>query len=170
MRHYQQGNILKTWMISYREVQKRDTTAATLLLFLACFNNRDIWYKMIECGRNCSNIPDWFETPVKNKLAFKARIKTLLGFSFIETKQQEESYAKHQQRLLPHANHLLQRKAYYYTDDTAPIGGSFRYSLGSLYSDQGKLKQAEVLYRRALTGYEKALVLTILKHVWRLTI
>ena len=30
-------------------------------------------------------------------------------------------------------------------------------NLGNLYSDQGRLKEAEAMYRRALEGYEKAL-------------
>ncbi|EED23389.1 kinesin light chain, putative [Talaromyces stipitatus ATCC 10500] len=30
-------------------------------------------------------------------------------------------------------------------------------NLGGLYTDQGKLKEAETMYQRALTGYEKAL-------------
>ncbi|KAF7158691.1 hypothetical protein CNMCM6106_005481 [Aspergillus hiratsukae] len=64
-RQYQQGNILQTWMISYHEIQKRDPNAAELLLLLARFDNRDI----------C--------------------LKTLIGFSLIETKQQEGSYAMH---------------------------------------------------------------------------
>ncbi|KAF5861950.1 hypothetical protein ETB97_012273 [Aspergillus alliaceus] len=198
-RHYQQGNILETWMISYREVQRRDRMAAALLLFLAYFDNRDIWYELIECGRNYSNIPDWLEMSVKNKLAFKARIKTLLGFSLVETKPQEESYGLHpvvqnwclhvaatenhtislynlalvsvgymvpstddrhyarlQQRLLPHANHLIQKEAYNYADNTSTIWGAFQ-DLGNLYSDQGKLKEAEAMYQRSLAGKEKAL-------------
>ncbi|KAJ5769158.1 protein kinase subdomain-containing protein [Penicillium odoratum] len=40
-RQYKQGNMLKTWMISFREVQKRDPNAAALLLLLARFDNRD---------------------------------------------------------------------------------------------------------------------------------
>lgn len=34
--------------------------------------------------------------------------------------------------------------------------GAF-HGLGDLYSDQGKLKEAEEMYQRALAGYEKAL-------------
>lgn len=47
-RQYQQGNMLQTWMISYHEIQKRDPNAAELLLFLACFDNRDIWYELLK--------------------------------------------------------------------------------------------------------------------------
>ncbi|KAL2818898.1 nucleoside phosphorylase domain-containing protein [Aspergillus granulosus] len=41
-RHYWQGNLVQTWMITYQEIQKRDQVAANLLLLLACFDNQDI--------------------------------------------------------------------------------------------------------------------------------
>ena len=197
-RHYHQGNILQTWAVSYHEIQKRDPTAAVLLLFLSFFDNQDIWYELIACGRHCANVPDWFETAVGTKFDFKARIKTLLAFSLIETKPQggsyrlhpvvqgwcihvaatenrisrlrelalvcigymvpgsdERDYARVQQRLLPHADYLFQKQMTYEANDTA-ICGAFLW-LGNLYSDQGKLKEAEVMYQRALAGYEQAL-------------
>ncbi|KAL3489586.1 P-loop containing nucleoside triphosphate hydrolase protein [Aspergillus germanicus] len=94
-RHYQQGNILETWMITYQEIRKRDPTAAALLLLLACFDNRDVWYELIQGGRNCSYTPPWFKMVVSNKLAFKTAIKMLTVFSLVETKQHEGSYTIH---------------------------------------------------------------------------
>jgi hypothetical protein len=38
-RHYQQGNMVQTWMVTYQEIQKCDPTAAKLLLLLAFFDN-----------------------------------------------------------------------------------------------------------------------------------
>jgi hypothetical protein len=38
-RHYQQGNILQTWMISYQEILKCDPNATELLLLFAHFDN-----------------------------------------------------------------------------------------------------------------------------------
>ncbi|KAF9891382.1 hypothetical protein FE257_004238 [Aspergillus nanangensis] len=176
-RHYPQGNILRTWDVSYHEIQKRDPAAAVLLLYLAFFDNRDIW----------------------NQLGFKARIKTLVGFSLIQHKQQEESYGLHpvvqdwcihvaaienhtfqlselalvsigymvpgkkninyariQQRLLPHASHLVQRKIDRDAASSTAVWAAFN-SLGKLYSDQGRLKEAEAMYQRALAGREHAL-------------
>ncbi|KAL2808184.1 hypothetical protein BJX63DRAFT_424818 [Aspergillus granulosus] len=211
IRHYQQGNILETWMITYQEVQKRDPTAAQLLLLLACFNNQDIWYELIQCGLNYSNPPLWFKMAASSKLAFKTKVKMLIGFSLVETKQQEGSYALHpvvqdwcnhiavsddrlvqlyelamisvgymapsrdirdyarlEQRLLPHANYLTQRKlgnwTHFWTQGKEKALGPDHtstldtvHNLGLLYSNQGKLKEAEELYQRALSGYEKAL-------------
>ncbi|KAF7174280.1 hypothetical protein CNMCM6106_008500 [Aspergillus hiratsukae] len=167
-RQYQQGNILQTWMISYHEIQKRDPNAAELLLLLARFDNRDI----------C--------------------LKTLIGFSLIETKQQEGSYVMHpvvqdwclniastgndmnltqlnelalicvghtvpsmsdrnyaelQRRLIPHANYVRHRD---WGNGNIVVWGAC-LGLGNLYRNQGKLKEAEEMYQRALAGYDKAL-------------
>ncbi|KAI9037791.1 uncharacterized protein KD926_011580 [Aspergillus affinis] len=193
-RHYHQGNILQTWAVSYHEIEKRDSTAAVLLLFLSIFDNQDIWYELIAGGRHCPNVPDWFEMAVGKKFDFKARTKTLRAFSLIETKPQggsyrlhpvvqdwcthvaatenhisrsreivlvsigymvpdsdERDYARAQRRLLPHANYLFQKHMTYETNDTA-VCGAF-HMLGNLYSDQGKLKEAEEMYKRVLAGY-----------------
>ncbi|KAI9037125.1 uncharacterized protein KD926_000842 [Aspergillus affinis] len=197
-RHYHQGNILQTWAVSYHEIQKRDSTAAILLLFLSFFDNQDIWYELVAGGRHCPNVPDWFEMAVGRKFDFKARIKTLLAFSLIETKPQggsyrlhpvvqdwcthvagtenhisrlreialvsigytvpgsdEKDYARVQRRLLPHANYVFRKHMTYETNNTA-VCGAF-HMLGNLYSDQGKLKEAEEMYQRALAGKEQAL-------------
>ncbi|KAJ5319624.1 uncharacterized protein N7506_012328 [Penicillium brevicompactum] len=191
-------NILQTWMISYLEIQRRDPSAADLLLLLAHFDNRDIWYELVECVRHSSNIPDWLNKVTSSGLAFKAGVKSLIGFSLLESKQQEGSYAMHpvvqdwcihvasesedvnrmqlnklalisvgysvpsasdrvyselQQRLLPHANHMRHLKI---LDDNIELWEAL-HSLGNLYSNQSKLKEAEEMLQRALTGYEKAL-------------
>ncbi|KAJ9481399.1 hypothetical protein VN97_g12081 [Penicillium thymicola] len=197
-RQYQQGNMLQTWMISYLGIQKRDPSAADLLLLLARFDNRDIWYELVEGGRRSSNVPDWLKKAISSGLAFKIGIKSLIGFSLLESKQQEGSYAMHsvvqdwclhiantnknvnwmqlnglalisvgysvpsasnrnysefQQRLLPHADHICHLDL---SDDNIGLWGAF-HGLGDLYSDQGKLKEAEGMYQRALAGKEKAL-------------
>ncbi|CAG8186720.1 unnamed protein product [Penicillium nalgiovense] len=94
-RQYQQGNVLQTWMISYLEIKKRDQNAAALLLLLARFDNRDIWYELVESSSYCSDIPVWLESALSSGLAFKVGVKTLIGFSLLESKQQEGSYAMH---------------------------------------------------------------------------
>lgn len=95
-RQYQQGNILQTWMISYREILKRDPTAAQLLLLFAHFDNRDIWYELIKNGRNSvSHTPEWFKRATANGLSFKRTVKVLIEFSLLETKEQGGSYMIH---------------------------------------------------------------------------
>jgi tetratricopeptide (TPR) repeat protein len=82
-------------MISYREIQKRDLNAAELLLLLACFDNRDIWYQLLKGADNSSNIPTWLKNTISSGLVFKTSVKTLITFSLLETKLLEGSYAIH---------------------------------------------------------------------------
>jgi tetratricopeptide (TPR) repeat protein len=200
-RQYQQGNMLQTWMISYREIQKRDLNAAKLLLLLACFDNRDIWYELVKSGSHSNNTPAWFDKIISTPLAFKISMKTLIGFSLIETTQRVGSYTMHpimqdwclhitdkehdltgiqlnelalvsvgymvpsnregnywelQRRLLAHAYYVHYRWNNDQLTSDIAIWDAF-HGLGNLYSDQGKLKEAEEMYQRALVGYDKAL-------------
>ncbi|KAJ5588722.1 hypothetical protein N7537_011400 [Penicillium hordei] len=197
-RQYQQGNMLQTWMISYREIQRRDPRAADLLLLLACFDNRDIWFELLENASNSSEVPDWLERAISSELGFRDCVRPLIEFSLVYTKQQKGSYAMHpvvqdwcvhiastdksvdslqldelalvcvgysvpnaserdytrlEQRLIPHAIAVRNRQ---YSADNLSILGGF-HGLGNLYSDKGKVKEAEEMYQRALAGYEKAL-------------
>jgi tetratricopeptide (TPR) repeat protein len=185
-------------MISYLEIKKRDSNAAALLLLLARFDNQDIWYELVRSGSHCLDIPVWLERTISSGLAFKLGLKSLVGFSLLESKQQGGSYAMHpvvqdwclhlastdknvntaqldelalvsvgytvpsssdkdyielQQRLIPHANYVRHGVC---LGHNILVWGAF-HGLGDLYSDQGKLKEAEELYRRALAGKEKAL-------------
>jgi hypothetical protein len=94
-RHYQQGNMLQTWMISYHEIRKQDPDAAELLLFLAHFDNRDIWYELIQSSRHSSSIPVWLERTISSGLAFKVAVRSLIEFSLLEIKEQDGGYAMH---------------------------------------------------------------------------
>jgi tetratricopeptide (TPR) repeat protein len=58
--------------------------------------------------------------------------------------------------LLAHADYVHQRwNSDQLTGDIA-IWGAF-YGLGNLYQNQGRLKEAEEMFQRALAGYKKAL-------------
>ncbi|KAJ5810239.1 uncharacterized protein N7503_002457 [Penicillium pulvis] len=64
-----------------------------------------------------------------------------------------EIFSELQQRLLPHANHIYHLDL---LDDNIEIWWAF-LRLGDLYYYQGKLKEAEEMFQRALAGYKKAL-------------
>ncbi|KAJ6096066.1 hypothetical protein N7486_006812 [Penicillium sp. IBT 16267x] len=192
------GTSITHQILSASTSKNRDPNAARLLLLLARFDNRDIWYELVQSTSNSFHIPEWLEKAISNGLAFKVCVKPLIEFSLLEAKQQEGSYAKHpvvqdwcvhmastdtivnpirlselalicvgysvpdtgerdymdlERRLLPHTIGL--HTGQLSTDNTAIFGGF--HGLGCLYSDQGKLKEAEEMYQRALTGYEKAL-------------
>ncbi|KAF7139716.1 hypothetical protein CNMCM5793_007554 [Aspergillus hiratsukae] len=133
-RQYQQGNILQTWMISYHEIQKRDPNAAELLLLLARFDNRDI------CTGNDMNLTQL------NELALICVGHTVPSMS-------DRNYAELQRRLIPHANYVRHRD---WGNGNIVVWGAC-LGLGNLYRNQGKLKEAEEMYQRALAGYDKAL-------------
>ena len=72
--------------------------------------------------------------------------------------QSEPEYWVMQQRLITHANRCVEQ--YHSAEqcdrmDEEESSDAF-HSLGYLYADQGKLAEAEKMYRRALSGYEKA--------------
>ena len=94
-RQYQQGNMIQTWMISYHEIQKQDPHAMKLLLLLAHFDNRDIWYELIKGSHQSSNVPVWLERTTSSGLAFKTGVKKLISFSLLETKDEGGSYMIH---------------------------------------------------------------------------
>ncbi|KAH8696386.1 hypothetical protein BGW36DRAFT_380854 [Talaromyces proteolyticus] len=74
-------------MILYREIQKRDPNVAELLLLLACFDHRDIWYELAKSGSHRQHTPPWFDKAISKPLAFKISMRALIGFSLIETNQ-----------------------------------------------------------------------------------
>ncbi|KAF9887507.1 hypothetical protein FE257_010085 [Aspergillus nanangensis] len=194
-RHYQQGNIAETWKLSYDEVRKRDPTAAALLLFLAHLDNRDIWYELVRHGNNHHNVPDWFSDAIRSPLAFKTSLKTLIGFSLVETKERGGNYAIHpvvqdwclhisatenltpelselalvavgymvpkkdsrdygslHQRLMPHANYLLEMHQFDQLSNQASGTG-----VPVEPADHGNLKRAENMYQQLISRKTRVL-------------
>ncbi|KAJ6133715.1 hypothetical protein N7523_000037 [Penicillium sp. IBT 18751x] len=174
-RHYQQGNMLQTWLISYHEIKK------------------------LRSGSYSSNVPVRLERATASGLTFKIAVRVLIEFSFLEVKSQERSYTMHpvsqdwclhlasternvssfqlielllvsightiphgskrdcstlQRRLTPHVNYAYKGNS---SNIEIALWGAF-HGLGDLYKDQGKLNVAEEIYQRALAGKEKAFV------------
>ncbi|KAJ5355121.1 uncharacterized protein N7496_012333 [Penicillium cataractarum] len=94
-RQYQRDNLLQTWMISYYKIQKRDPHAAKLLLLLAYFDNRGIWYELIKSSHYSSDVPVWLERTISSGLAFRTGVKNLIGFSLLRIKEQVGGYTIH---------------------------------------------------------------------------
>jgi hypothetical protein len=196
---YSNGDLATTWLVSYKEIQKKSPSAARLLFLLACFDNQDIWYDLIHNGlkNEGETGPSWLFEVASSKLKFSHAIRFLLHFSFVESKPYSGSYSLHpvlhdwcrayikgedieeeviriatlsvgfsyvssdqrqfwiaQQRLLPHANRILQ----YLKDSQISFRDSVILNavncLGILYRDLAKLGHAEQLLERVLTGGE----------------
>ncbi|KAF3385173.1 Nephrocystin-3 [Penicillium rolfsii] len=75
-----------------------------------------------------------------------------VGYSVPSSK--ERDYSELQQRLIPHANYVRHRGCSS-TNMNIAIWEAF-HGVGRLYSDQGRPREAEEMYQRALVGKEKA--------------
>lgn len=200
-RYYQQGNILQTWSVSYEEVRKRDPDVAELLLLLAHFDNRDIWYDLLKSGQRSQSHPTWYADILSNSLTFRKRVRILIEFSLLNTDEQRGSYMMHpvvqkwcldmasidtearnkrwddlalvsigytvpsryeqaywelQQRLLVHADYVREAWVGDHLTDNVVIWNAI-HRMGTLYFDQEKLKEAELMYQRAFSGCQKTL-------------
>ena len=94
-RHYPSGNILTTWTVNYEAVQKTHPNSAELLLLLAVFYSRDIWFELIQGCSQAWDLPGWFHQVASDHLSFMAAMKPLIGFSLVETKLDQGSYSMH---------------------------------------------------------------------------
>jgi tetratricopeptide (TPR) repeat protein len=77
-------------------------------------------------------------------------------FFYIKIRKESDyfkNYSELQQRLIPYSNFVRRRK---WSDSNIAVWGAFNES-GNLFRNQGKLKDAEEMYRRALLGKKKAL-------------
>jgi len=100
-----------------------------------------------------------YHKTVKNRNATARLALIILGSTVPQ--QTNRNYWVVERRLLPHCNHLHKVMKDMPVASLKEYGGSnlLLYSyhmLGNLCSDQGKLKEAEEMYQRALKGYEKA--------------
>lgn len=94
-RHYPSGNILTTWTVSYEAIRKTHPSSAELLLLLAVFDNRDIWFELIQGCSQAWDLPCWFCQVASDHLSFMAAMKPLIGFSLVETKLDQGRYSIH---------------------------------------------------------------------------
>ncbi|KAL2855615.1 purine and uridine phosphorylase [Aspergillus pseudodeflectus] len=92
---YLQGNLLTTWSVTYTQIHKTHPSSVELLLLLAVFDNRDIWFELVQNCRHVPDTPSWVVKSFSNGLAFLATLKPLIAFSLVETKQGGGSYSIH---------------------------------------------------------------------------
>ena len=100
LREYKNRSVRTTWAVSFEGVKRKNEDAAKLLQIWSYLDNRDIWFEIFNNEMNSdleawSNPPAWFRRVVCNKVAFKGVAAILLDYSFIEAKQDSESYGVH---------------------------------------------------------------------------
>ncbi|KAL2797415.1 hypothetical protein BJX66DRAFT_348560 [Aspergillus keveii] len=92
---YFQGNIMTTWLLTYNKIEQQRPDAAELLILLATFDHRDIWFELVQaCGR-AQDAPNWFRTSLASDMTFVATLMPLINFSLVETNQRGGSYSIH---------------------------------------------------------------------------
>ncbi|KAK1837902.1 NB-ARC and TPR domain protein, partial [Colletotrichum chrysophilum] len=121
-----------TWDISFRHIQLQNQNAADLLRLWAYFDNHDVWYELLRAGE--SEKPLWLNKMTEDRLNFDKVVRVLCDHGLVEP-----------------------NVARFDTGIDLEDNAWIFYNLGLLYSDQGRLKEAEAMYERALQGYEKAL-------------
>ncbi|KAA6416359.1 MAG: Kinesin light chain [Lasallia pustulata] len=176
---YEDRALYTTWNLSFKHIQSQNESAGNLLRLWAYFDNQDVWFQLLAAGSEGS--PVWFATIVNDELSFNEAIRLLCDHALIEslemsggeismailalicvglavpTKDVPEYWVK-ERRLLPHADKCYE--SVYNTinlefqDNRNALNAI--HNLGSLYADQGKMAEAEAMYRRTLEGYEKA--------------
>jgi tetratricopeptide (TPR) repeat protein len=93
-RHHMNGTIETTWTISYEAVEKADEVAAKLLRLLACFDNHDVWFGLLENGDH-QQAPEWFKGIVSSEMEFYKHVGTLRDYSLLDAEENKESYSMH---------------------------------------------------------------------------
>ncbi|KAL4860899.1 hypothetical protein BDV12DRAFT_86385 [Aspergillus spectabilis] len=92
---YDNGDMLTTWTVSYREIMKRNRESARLLLLLSCFSNQDIWYDLLSNAALAPGVPRLFREALSDEINFSTTIQVLLDFSMIEAHPMQNNYSIH---------------------------------------------------------------------------
>jgi tetratricopeptide (TPR) repeat protein len=102
-------------------------------------------------------VQDWcYYVAASNNLTSQLHGLAMMSVGYMVPHNSERDYAVIQQRLLPHANYLISRGRGDWPVDMIDIWNALN-GIGNLYSNQGKLQEAQEMYQRALAGKEKAL-------------
>ncbi|KAH7009072.1 P-loop containing nucleoside triphosphate hydrolase protein [Microdochium trichocladiopsis] len=137
---YADRTLATTWQLSYEHVQTQNPLAAHLLQWWAYFNNEDIWFGLFRARSGMG--PVWMEQ-LSEELNFNDAMGVLHDYGLVEPTtifQEIQGYIES------------------VASQESDVSSDWAFnSLGDLYSDQGKLGEAEKMYLRALDGYEKAL-------------
>ena len=90
---YEDQTIYSTWNLSYIYIRKEDESAAKLLELWAYFDNRDLWYDLLQAGEY--KAPGWFLDVIKTKLTFTSVIAKLQKHALVERLIESDGYSMH---------------------------------------------------------------------------
>jgi tetratricopeptide (TPR) repeat protein len=91
---YRERTLYTTWDLSFAQIKRQDPRAASLLTFLAYFDNQEVWYELLAAGQDRER-PSWFEELVSDRLIFEGAMRTLVDFCLVEVHVETGSYGLH---------------------------------------------------------------------------
>ncbi|KAA6414181.1 MAG: hypothetical protein FRX48_02543 [Lasallia pustulata] len=176
---YEDRALYTTWNLSFKHIQSQNESAGNLLRLWAYFDNQDVWFQLLAAGSE--GTPVWFATIVYDELSFNEAIRLLCDHALIESLEMSggeismailalicvglavptkdvPEYWVEERRLLPHADKCFESVSNTINLEFQNNRNALNavQNLGVLYADQGKMAEAEAMYRRALEGKEKA--------------
>ncbi|KAL2195223.1 acyl transferase/acyl hydrolase/lysophospholipase [Corynascus similis CBS 632.67] len=153
---YEQRSIGTTWTISFKAIRARSEDAADLLRLWAFMDNKDLWHGLLQAAMDeHDEWPRWLYSLASDEVIFVNAIRLLLRYSMIEAEESVSgSYIMHPvvHRWAAYMQIVAKKENYFRLALVLTVN-----NLGILYQKQGPLKEAEIMYQRALQGREKVL-------------
>ncbi|KAF4486038.1 Nephrocystin-3 [Colletotrichum fructicola Nara gc5] len=134
--------LYSTWEISLDHIQQQSLSASMLLGQWAYFDNDDLWYELLREGR--PEGPAWLVEITEDELSFDLAMRLLCEHGLVEANPPAKETGRESRGYSVHHFDVGEEEIWMF------------HNLGILYSDQGRLKEAEAMYERALQGKEKA--------------
>lgn len=172
--------LYSTWNISYKHIEKQNPNAVKLLQLWSYFDNNDLWYELLQDG-TLTKAP-WHDEIVRNKLDFDKTMRALCSHGLVnantgESTLESQGYsvqtcvheetmacaamdciASHVPSNISPKYWVLQRRLLVHADrcfvmtGPAVLRDNDLHKIGYLYDSQGRVRDAEAMYRRALEG------------------
>src|SRR5688572_2587764 len=79
---YEDKALYSTWDLSFIQVKKRSSAAANLLRLWAYFDNKDIWFELLQSGRE--GAPVWFQALTDSQASFNGALRVLCDDGLVE--------------------------------------------------------------------------------------
>jgi len=79
---YDDRTLYSTWQLSFDHVKQRNELSAKLLQLWAYFDNRDIWFELLQHAG--SEDPEWIRELTKDELSFNGAVRVLSDHGLVE--------------------------------------------------------------------------------------
>lgn len=87
-------SLYTTWDISYRRLEDEDADAARLLMLMAYFDNKELWFALFQ-ARLSDKTPSWLGALMNSQIDFENAMGILVDYCFVEVQDITSSYSLH---------------------------------------------------------------------------